>query len=273
MRIAGVLFAGIVTTFFTLLLVLSLKDTVNLLGFYFYYFLPVGAVLVGVLAALGYTTVARLTRTPISGSVMILIFLIHLSAYFLMDYLLFSSMKLVHVRDESPVGYWEYFDIVTRSISRRSSFTQTTGRSFGIFGYLFRALEIGGYLFALFAIDVKDKSSEVCQKCRRTYDEKIIAALPADPENIEKTQLVLDQLHDVLESGDTEALIELLGQSRLPESEAKERLDVVRVRLRWCPGCFEGTFLVRPVGVDVETLIDEPLPPDQMAPLTTVLWS
>jgi hypothetical protein len=273
MRTAGILFAGIATTFFTLLFVMGIRGNVNLLGFYVYSIFPIGALLVGWMAASGYLLVTRLTKFPISAGLHFLIITIHFASFFLMDYLYLTSKHLIHVQDGSPVGYWEYFDAIARSTTFRSQMSTNPSHSLGIFGYFFTFLKVFGFVSGTFFINAALDKSQICQSCNLCLEDKIIGVLPADQTRLPQTQECLNQLQDSLDNGDIETTIYLIEQNRMPDEEASEAIEVVRVRLNWCPGCYKGWFRAKEIGVEGEVLIEEELPPDQMVTLAVYKWT
>jgi hypothetical protein len=193
-----VLASGLATTAFALLGVYLLdvktKDC-HIMGWYADYVLPAGAVMVGLVASSGYGLASWLTGTKITRALLWAVLGAQFLAYFAAQYIEFYNLHLIH-QDGSPVGFFEYFDVVARSFAWKQHNGQF-GAPLGIWGYAFRGLEIvgfvGGSLFAPLLL-CKVPYCQSCQRYMRTR-ELITWAASVPVKKIKKSDVAALEAH------------------------------------------------------------------------------
>ena len=114
-----VLISGLATTALTLVgvYVLDANTDFHIMGWYANYILPIGAVIVGVAASSGYGLASWFSGIKITRSLLWIVLVLQLAAYFATQYIGFKSLHLVHRKNGTPVGFVEYFDATARSFA------------------------------------------------------------------------------------------------------------------------------------------------------------
>lgn len=164
-----VLLFGLATTALALLGVYVLDrtaDDFHIMGWYANYILPIGAFIVGLVASSGYGLGSWLSGIKITRSLLWTVLLLQVFAYFAARYIEFRGMHLVHVSDDSPVGFFEYYDMTARSFAWQQK-DGTVGEPLGIWGYAFRALEMVGFVGGSLLVPVLLRKAPYCQSCQR----------------------------------------------------------------------------------------------------------
>ena len=175
-----VLFFGLATTALALLGVYALDaktDAFHIMGWYANYILPVGAIIVGVVASSGYGLASWFSGIKITRSLLWIVLALQLAAYFAAQYIEFKGLHLVR-GDGRPVGFVEYFDLAARSFAWKQK-DRSPGEPLGMWGYAFRALEILGFAAGGLIVPAllrKAPSCQACQRYMRTRDLGLVAA-------------------------------------------------------------------------------------------------
>ena len=91
---------------------------------------------------------------------------IQVIVYFAAQYIEFSHMKLVHLVDGTPIGFFEYYDHVARSFAWKHD-DGGHGEPLGLWGYFFRGLEIVGFAGGSLIVPLVMIKCPYCQTCRR----------------------------------------------------------------------------------------------------------
>jgi hypothetical protein len=175
-----VLAAGLATTGLALLGVYLLDtrtDDFHVMGWYANYVLPVGALLVGLVAASGYGLGSWFSGIKITRRLLWLVLILQLAAYFAAQYIEFKNLMLVHQNGE-PVGFFEYYDFVARSFAWKKS-NGESGDPLGVWGYFFRGLEILGFLLGGLIVPLILRKAPYCQACQRYMRTRQLALVPA----------------------------------------------------------------------------------------------
>jgi hypothetical protein len=168
---------------------LAANTETNVMGWYVNYVLPVGAILVGLVAASGYGAASWLTGVKINRGLLWSVLLLQLAAYFGAQYLEFRTLDL-HYQDGSPVGFVEYFDDAARSFA----WTQkdgSSGEALGAWGYAFRVLELVGFVGGGLIVPFGLRHKAYCDSCEVYMNKRDLGLLPAGvvPRKIKKGEL------------------------------------------------------------------------------------
>jgi uncharacterized membrane protein len=177
---ALVLFSGLATTALTLVgvYVLNTKTTdFHIMGWYANYVLPVGALLVGLAASSGYGLASWFSGIKITRSLLWLVLLFQLAAYFAAEYVEFKSLRLVH-RGGAAVGFLEYFDLMARSFAWKQD-NGTAGQPLGLWGYAFRGLEVIGFVGGSIIVPALLRKAPYCHACQRYMRTRQLGLIPA----------------------------------------------------------------------------------------------
>ncbi|MEZ5301372.1 MAG: hypothetical protein R3F11_12070 [Verrucomicrobiales bacterium] len=173
--------AGLVTTALTLggiYWINSVSDDFNIMGWYWLFVIPVGALLVGAAASSGYGLAIWLLGVRVSRGLLVTIILLQIAAYFVAQHIEFESLDLVYEETGEAVTFWEYFDFSTRAFAFQSK-SGEAGEPLGGLGYALRLLEIGGFALGSVFAPLFLFSKPYCLGCRSYMRTKVIASIPA----------------------------------------------------------------------------------------------
>jgi len=264
-----VLFSGLATTALTLLLVylLNARADINLMGYYFDYVLPAGAMGVGILAGSGYGVMSWIAGVKIPRTLLWTIIFLQCVAYFYAQYIVFEHLHLVYSSTNQPVGFFEYFDWSARSFAFKED-NGETGNAMGAWGYAFRLLEVSGFAFTALLIPVWVSRVPYCDSCGRYMRRKAGAVMPGSvpfrkikksdthaqaaykeegKQAVESAANALKVLGEMAGSGQIDALNNAFA-ALAPGRKAAHKLPVRHVlSLYFCPTCASGQLNVVPV--------------------------
>ena len=175
-----VLISGLATTALALLgvYVLDAKADFHIMGWYANYVLPIGAVVVGVVASCGYGLASWFSGIKITRSLLWIILAFQLAAYFAAQYIEFKSLHLVYRNSGTPVGFLEYYDATARSFAWKQS-DGSMGQPLGAWGYAFRGLEIVGFAAGGLIVPLILRKRPYCQTCQRYMRIRQLGLVPA----------------------------------------------------------------------------------------------
>ena len=151
----------------------------NPMGWYVLFIIPVGAVLVGIVAGLGYGLASFWSGRRITHPLMVVILLLQAVVYVLAHWVDFHRNDLVF-EDGTKVGFMEYYDAVTRSMTFTSGPEDAAddASALGLMGYLFRLLEVAGFSFGGLVIPLMLVTRPYCEGCSRYMRRWQLAELP-----------------------------------------------------------------------------------------------
>jgi hypothetical protein len=259
-----VLLSGLVTTALALVGVylLSAKtDDFNIMGWYANYVLPIGALIVGLVAASGYGIGSWRTGQKITRSLLWTVLGLQVAAYFAGQYIEFHSLGLQY-NDGTPVGFLSYFDYAARSFSWQQR-DGSAGSPLGIWGYGFRLLELVGFCGGSLAVPLMLRAVPYCEGCQSYMKTKEAGLLPASvpSRRVKKSDATAQASYDVerqeawKRGGDLTAAIteraaagDVDGYRALLSEHASQKRQIVKLPARIalsivrCPKC-SGGFL------------------------------
>ena len=175
-----VLICGLTTTALALFGVYffdARTEDFHIMGWYANYILPVGALLVGLVAASGYGLASWFSGIKITRGLLWTVLILQVAAYFGAQYIEFKGRDLIH-RDGRPVGFLEYFDFAARSFAWKQK-DGSMGQPLGAWGYAFRGLEIAGFALGGLLVPFALRKVPYCQSCRRYMRTRQLALFPA----------------------------------------------------------------------------------------------
>ena len=175
-----VLLSGLATTALALVGVYLLStntDDFNIMGWYANYVLPIGALIVGFVAASGYGIASWRTGQKITRRLLWTVLAFQVVAYFVSQYIEFHSLGLQY-NDGTPVGFLTYFDFAARAFSWQQK-DGTAGSPLGVWGYAFRLLEIVGFCGGSLAVPLLLRAVPYCESCQSYMKTKEAGLLPA----------------------------------------------------------------------------------------------
>jgi hypothetical protein len=256
-----VLGTGLATTALALLGVWAANhasDNFNIMGWYGYYVIPAGALLVGLLAGSGYGVASWLTGVRISRNLLLAVLFLQVMAYFVAQYIEFRHLMATYGGED--VGFFEYFDLTTRSFAFKSR-DGSPGGALGGWGYVFRLLEIAGFAFGGMIAPLILRAKPYCESCQIYMRTNNLGLLPAgiNPQKIkkkdtegqarfqqeheaawEKGMAELEELRSAATEGKTSKFNEILEAHQLNQKEIGKLTTRISVSLSSCPSCHAG---------------------------------
>ncbi|HSI34776.1 MAG: hypothetical protein ACAI43_13135 [Phycisphaerae bacterium] len=234
---------------------------IDALSWFPFRIIPAGALLLGIVAGLGFLIAAQVAGVKPRKRFLILVGLVLVLGYLVREYVEFALLGPLVDRSGQPVNFAYYFHVKSTSIS---FVNRTTGRGepLGGFGYFYRVLEMGGFVAGGVLISMLTGSGGYCELCRRFKTTRDLTAIPAsaprpespDPEvneqweraceaEMERAEQRLATLGEMAVAGDAAGFVAAVDAGR-PDARAARRLPVfIRVELYYCPCCFDGELL------------------------------
>lgn len=172
---------GILTSLVTVGINYALSSALDfdLLSLSFWFVIPAGAAMGGMLAASGYYAAARLTQTMPSRSLLFNMVAVGASTWILSKWLSYATMRLEDgTRVASLVSFWDYFKISTNAmrltIGTRYNPSALTTEELGSLGYVREILQVLGFMAGGFFVYAFLTEVEACSRCRRYAKTKIL---------------------------------------------------------------------------------------------------
>ena len=245
-----VLLAGGVTTLVALAGVYALARTgTNIMGWYANYVIPIGALVVGLVAASGYGVAAWMSGLKMNTRLMWSVVGQLALSYLIAQYEQFRSF----VPETSDLGFWAWFDESTRAFAweRRGG---VGGQPLGVLGYGLRALEVVGFVGGGVLVPLGLRSKPYCDPCRSYKRTRRIAALAAgvqqrtfgrvnaaaNDEEHGRGMENLTALFGAAASGERARFEEELLHRSTGSRAAGKLTGHIRVSLVRCPRCSDG---------------------------------
>src|SRR4051794_34820812 len=263
-RPAGVIVAGLFTTALSLLgiYLLDVFYDVSVMGWYANYVIPVGALLVGVCAGLGYGITSWITGVRIHKQLLWLIVLLQVWAYFAAEYVSFRAMgPLINKQTGAVLTFPHYYHVTAVNWAWKDEHTDKVGEPLGMAGYFFRLLEVVGFVGGSLIVPAALIKTPYCELCQAYMKTKTLLHLPAGPParrikkkdtvameayqqelraGMEQAETKLNELADAASAGDAPKFSEQIA-AHLPTSKAAAKLPVrVRLNLVRCKLCASG---------------------------------
>lgn len=256
-----VLGAGLITTTLALFGVYLLRAYAgeNIMGWYANYVIPVGAILVGLVAASGYGLASWLAGVKVTTRLLVAIIVLQVAAYFVAQYIEYRSVP-PEVRGGRT--FWEYFDYVTRKFY----FVEKGGKRgqpLGMWGYGLRALEIIGFVIGSLVVPLILWKKAYCAACQVYFRTRQLGLVPAGvpPRKVKRSDAegqaayareqeeawkagaaLLGALSGRATQGDAEGFRSLLAE-HAPKPKQKEYAKLpkrIALSAEHCPRCHQG---------------------------------
>jgi hypothetical protein len=246
---------GLGTSVLALWLVHYLNDTrqFNIMGWYANAVIPVGALMVGVASGLGYAIASRYLQVKLSKA-----FVWGMITTALLDYVGAQYFTYTNLIEQAQVSLESFsFLAYIREISENMSFSSSrsggSGTELGMFGYFFKALEMGGYALGAMLPSLMVFGMPYCKSCQQYLKPYRLGHLHSETQWTEikklpkkerlsalesSIQAVSDQAHEITQSiaeaplNDTEVAV-----SNLDQSIKKDAASRITFTLKKCPQC------------------------------------
>lgn len=211
----------------------------KLFGLTLWFVIPVGALIVGAVAASGAIVAARLfdirpslwqsiiSATLIGGATMLLIY-----------FLEYNTLQVRGTKIRTLVDFWTYVDLsLTKSHMRLGRARQDLGEA-GDLGYLFILLKLGGFVLGAFFIFALIRGMAACPRCGAYF--KTVRTKKSSDLPVEEAAAV----HERFIQGDVPAIQQAVTwppePCKLNKKEPKARLIYKLCR---CPKCALGAVI------------------------------
>lgn len=255
--------AGLFTSALSLFLVDLLaknSDSFQLMGLYACYIIPAGALIVGFAAGSGYGLASWLTGVKITNVLLWSVVTLQMLAYFVAQYL--DYMRFATSHPDISLGFWSYFDAMARAFAWKQE-SGGIGEPLGIWGYLFRGLEILGFALGGLLAPAILSSIPYCKKCHLYMKSRELCLLPAGviPKKIKKQDTealaayeaehkkvaqeadkILAQIREMVTAGNADGVVALLQPFVKDKKKNAKLTSRVVVGLASCRQCYDGRF-------------------------------
>lgn len=223
---------------------------------------PIGAMLVGVLAGLGYGLSSWIMGTQIRGWLVGVVGLLLLATFWGWHYAEFRALGPLVYKTGGRVTFPQYFHLTTTNMvwtSGSSSRDKEDETPLGMGGYFFRALGLVGFVGCGLAPILMTRKIPYCQLCsrykrhRQLFETSATGPIPrlrvrgkikfSDPQHAAALQDAVNKtqaLYATLERGEVEAFDQQRRQFAV--TRAGEKALMARLHLRFCPQCYQSTL-------------------------------
>ena len=279
-----VLFAGGLTTALALggnyFLGVATDGEHDVMGLYANLIIPVGPLIVGLVAGIGYGVMSWLTGVKITGKLLWMVVLCQFLAYVLAQWL--SFQPLIRMAREAGLdisfqdslrAFVAWFDEVTRSFEMIDQGKEATGVGMGAWGYGIRFLEVVGFVGGGVVVPAITKTAPYCDRCQVYKKQKSIGLLPAGCKQrkvgkkdeagqaayaaehqagLEAAMAQLDEIRQWAEEGRVSDLKRLVEKYREKEAakEVNQQTTRLELKIQRCPNCHTGTLQAQLVSGD-----------------------
>lgn len=252
-----ILYGGLATSAGALFLVyLIAKSGFNLMGLYWFFIVPVGAILVGLVSGVGYAVMSRWTNFRASGTYLWFVVGVSLLTYGASHYVTYQQVLSNYGITSDQLSFINYMRVTTES-TEMADHDGDNGFTVGKFGYLLLLLEAVGFSGAAAIPLLIVSQAPYCEDCSRYMtknweafhnSEKTTAELKGKKD--EKIALIEASMQEVLaktlseeQAGGSEAAASVIDAAKLEawRSEMgpinKKAIARVHVTAKHCEGC------------------------------------
>lgn len=211
----------------------------NLFGLTFWFVVPLGAMIVGAIAASGAIVAARLFDIrPSVWQGIISATIIGAATMLLIYFLEYNTLQVRGTKIRTLVDFWTYVDLsLTKSHMRLGRSRQDLGEA-GDLGYLFMLLKLGGFVLGAFFIFALIRGMAACPRCGAYF--KTVRTKKSSDLPIEEAAAV----HERFVSGDVPAIHQAVTWPPEPRTlEKKQPKARLIYKLCRCPKCALGAVI------------------------------
>lgn len=234
--------AGAVTTLVAFAIVFALaKRGTNIMGWYANWILPAGALLVGAVAASGYAIAAWYTGFKMTMRFMWSVVGQLVLSYFIAQYESYQLMV-----PSGLIGFWRWFDLSTQA------FSFSANNPLGAVGYIFRVLEIAGFVGGGVIVPLALSSKPYCDPCRTYKRTKALAVIPGTPQPTmsdgpyaDPVTATVQGVYTAASAHDRETFKKLIGEYASNHRAARKDGAFTTISLARCPRCAQGELAAR----------------------------
>jgi hypothetical protein len=241
--------AGIISSAVALLAVYLLQTSAdeNVMGWYADFVIPIGAILVGLVASSGYGLAAWKLGIKIRRGLLAAIIALQIGAYFTAQYTEFAMKGPLADETGHVLTFPEYFHLITVNTAWKDE-QGKMGTPLGGLGYLLRLGELAGFVLGTLVTPLVLRARSYCELCEEYMQSKSLALLPASnvkAGHIFGKKAIQMTAEEALESGMTE-VVELVSLGTagdalaLRRGQYKKLARRIDVKLVSCARCSSG---------------------------------
>jgi len=161
--------SGLGTSALVLWLVHYLNEShdFNIMGWYANGILPIGALAVGVASGLGYAIASRVLQVKLSRA-----FVLGMLTTAVADYVAAQYLTYTHILEQRHIaaeqwGFTDYIRQICEGMAFKKHDGNGVGSPLGMWGYLFKLLEVGGYALGAMVPSATVFGMPYCKKCQK----------------------------------------------------------------------------------------------------------
>lgn len=246
---------GLGTSALALWLVHYLNETqaFNIMGWYVNAIIPGGALIVGIASGVGYAVASRVLQVKLSKAFVFGMITTAIIDYIAAQYLTYTHLlERLHIPPER-YGFTDYIREICEGMSFKSRNSNEAGSPLGMWGYLFKLLEMGGYALGAMVPSLTVFGMPYCKKCQQylkahrtahihSPDQWSVVKKLAKKDRLAALQAAIQALTDRANQivgpiaaaplADTEAAVAALDSAIQKDAAARITFD-----LKKCPQC------------------------------------
>ncbi|MES2506243.1 MAG: hypothetical protein V4599_06040 [Verrucomicrobiota bacterium] len=139
----------------------------NIMGWYLNAIIPAGAMLVGIASGLGYAIASRVLQVKLSKA-----FVLGMITTAVIDYFAAQYLTYTHLLEQSNIsperyGFTDYIREICEGMAFKGRNSDEVGSPLGIWGYLFKILELGGYVLGAIVPSLTVFGMPYCKSCQQ----------------------------------------------------------------------------------------------------------
>jgi len=260
-----VLISGLSSSLIALFGVWLLNATTdfNIMGFYANKILPIGAVVVGLVASSGYGLAAWKSGIRMTRALVLTMCGLLVAVYFIAQYVEFRGFGTLQNKwTGERIGFFRYFDVATRNFAWKSK-DGTPPSPLGLWGYGIRALELIGFALGGLIVPAGLRSTSYCDACQLYMRTRSVGYIPASvpakkiakkdtearaaheaeqQQAIDRGKAELDTVLAFVKEANVTGLQGALANLE-PKRKATLKLPAhINVKLTYCDRCHSGRF-------------------------------
>jgi hypothetical protein len=300
-----VLQSGLITSAISLAGVYFLNkqaEDFNIMGWYANYVIPIGAIIVGLIAGAGYGLASWWTGVKITRGLLVAVIVLQALCYVAAEYVEYRDVRSgiaqsltesgISDADAAALGittpsFVEYFQFKAESFAWKPKNGKGEGEPMGKWGYLFVGLGAIGFIAGGLIAPAVLRSKPYCDHCQVYMKTRQLGLMPASiaarkvkksdvtglqEYEAEQTSAVeagadrLTQLTALATAGDAagfRAYLSAFDTDKKAIGKLPRRIDVSVTR---CPGCDAGQLVCSVVSGSGDKVTTEKLPPIALTP-------
>lgn len=247
--------SGLGTSAFVLWLVHYLNESqqFNIMGWYVNGILPAGAIIVGVISGLGYAVASRWLHAKLSRAFVVCMLATALVDYVAAQYLTYLNVLDQHHIQPEQCSFLDYTRVICEGMAFKDRANGKPGDPLGAWGYLFKLLEMSGYVAGAVMPSAVVFGMPYCKRCQKYLAVHRIRQIQSSNswEDVKRLNKKVrgDALQETMKTlvaramqiaaplataslSDTDAMI-----SALDNSDRKDAAARVTFTLKKCPTC------------------------------------